>query len=95
MWFTLNVEDEPETNLQLVQVPMALLTPPELPPLFQLKIYLIALGKHRSPSCCHLLSKSQSADVNHSSTTIISISRNLFAFNLHLSCISVTYVTEN
>lgn len=44
------MEDELETSPQLIQVPMALLTPPELPCLFQLKIYPITLGKLRSPS---------------------------------------------
>lgn len=48
------MKDELETSPQLIQVPMALLTPPELPPLFHLKIYPITLGKLRSPSWCHL-----------------------------------------
>lgn len=41
------------------------------------------------------LQQPHSADANHPSTAITSISRNLFAFNLHLSCISVTCVTAN
>lgn len=72
------LEDEFDTNPQLVQVPMAPLTPPELPPLFQVQLSPITLGKLRSCSCCHLLPKNQTiADVNHSATTIMSISRNL------------------
>lgn len=85
MWFAFNTADELETNPQLTQVPVVLLTPPELSTLFQLKIYPITLGKLRSPSQCRLLSKSQSGDVNPSSMTMISMSRNLFAFNLYLS----------
>lgn len=87
------MEDELETNPQLMQVsahgsPDATRTASPLPAKDLLHLFQKAQEPIQAP-------KPQTADVNHSSTTITSVSPDLLASDLHLSCISVTCVTAN